>query len=402
MIEEYLKLHREVWLYFFVCILFSMGSAIIPFLILLLTSEFHFSTSQSGLLFCIIMLLLIPASLTGGRIANRYNKKNTIIIMRFLYAVCLLLYIQTHILIIKLVLLVMALIFLGISNPSLNSIVLDMVPEGQSRKAYSLIYVGQNLGSIIAPLITGVLFNKIQLLFTFYGLSAISACVIIMLFISYDFDGIKHSKYNKENNPSSLISTEKMLFWKNPIAICMLLSFIGFEFCYAQQSFSLPIGMQNIFKNLGTKYYGYVVSYNSILILILTPVITLFTKKISPINSIIISGAFCGIGFGMLNYASLMSSIIILVTSWTIGEVLYSINSFIAFSKLFKKGEAGTASALILVSRSIGISFCSMFSSLIIQIEKISIVWIITFIMSMLSAVLLSFAKRKLTENALV
>ncbi len=396
MIKEYFKLHREVWIYFFVSILFSMGSAIIPFLILLLDSEFHFSTSRSGLLFCIIMLLLIPASLTGGRIANEYNKKIAIIIIRLLYAVCLFLYIQTHIIIVRLILLIMALIFIGVSNPALNSIVIDMVPEEQSRKAYSLIYMGQNIGDIIAPLITGVLFNKTRFLFTFYGLSAISACVIIILFIPYNIDGIRQYKYNNKNNQSSIKSAEKTFFLKNSNICFILLSFIGFEFCYAQQSFSLPIGMQNIFVNMGVKYYGYIVSYNSVLILILTPVITTFTKRISPINSIIISGVFCGFGFGMLYYAGLMSSIIFLVTFWTIGEVLYSINSFIALSKILNRGKAGTASALILASRSIGICFCSMFSSLIIQFENISIVWEITFIISILSVVLLYFRKRKI------
>lgn len=371
MIKDYFKLSHGVWIYFFVCILLSIGSGILPFLLLLLNSEFRFSTSDNGMIFCIIMVLLIPACIIGGKFANKHNKKNIIIIFRLFYAMCLLLYTCTDIIIIKLILLSSAFIFIGISNPALNSFVLDMVSEEQSRKAYSLVFMGQNIGSIIGPLITGYLFNKALFLFKIYSLFSVLACLIFLLFITYKFD-----KQNKIEHLLKDQLTKKKFRGINHITFFILLSFIGFEFCYAQQSFSLPIEMNNIFEIIGARYYGYIVSYNSVLILILTPIITILTKKLSPINSIIISGGFCGFGFGILYYARIIrAGIIILVTLWTIGEILYSINSFIALRKMLDRGLTGTASALILISRSIGICFCSILSGLIIQLKNISMVW---------------------------
>ncbi|MFV0504628.1 MAG: hypothetical protein ACK5LT_11800 [Lachnospirales bacterium] len=72
-----------------------------PFLILMFNVTFKLSTYSSGLLFCIIMLLLIPVSMFGGKLANQYNKKTIILITRFAYAIALIIYMFADIALLK-------------------------------------------------------------------------------------------------------------------------------------------------------------------------------------------------------------------------------------------------------------------------------------------------------------
>jgi MFS family permease len=392
MIKDYYDLPKKVWIYSCSAILFSLSSSIIPFLILFLNKEFNFNITNSSIYFCIIILLLVPASILGGKIGTKWSKKKIIIILRFFYAFCLVLCAQSFSVLISLSFLIMAMILMGVSRPIINSFVFDMIPKEKSQTAYSLVYMAESIGGIISPLITGLLFNNIKFLFILFGLSTILGCAVIGIFIP----PISSNKKFDCNKSNVIYKDKKGNFkriFNNHILLTTFLCFIVYEFCYGQQSYSLPLQMYNTFLD-GAKYYGYLVSFNSFLLLLLTPFITSYLKKISPLTALIISGGFCGVGFGFLYYAKSIWEIFILVILWTIGEILYSICSFLSLNNILKNKDTSVASAIILSARSVGICLCSFLSGFIANSKDISFVWTITFILSILTGLIL-FSLRK-------
>ena len=69
-------------------------------------------------------------------------------------------------------------------NPSYDALVADLSSSNDRERAYSLIYLGLNLGLILAPTIGGMLFeNYLNLAFVIDGLTTLSSTILIFLFI---------------------------------------------------------------------------------------------------------------------------------------------------------------------------------------------------------------------------
>lgn len=385
MIKKYMELPRNIWIYLLVSIFFSISGTIIPFLILFLNTTFKLSEFNSDILFSLIILSFIPTSILGGKIAQEKNKKNSIIILRFFYALNLLLVSQVNIVYLKIFFLILAFIFMGFSRPVLNSFICDIVKEEHIKLAYSLIYMGESIGGILSPLIMGYFFHNMEMVFGIYGVLTLFACIIIIFFVKINTKVIMN-----QNNAMQMNKKNVSLVSIIPIAII----FIVFEFCYGQQSYTLPIQINEIFKN-GSILYGYITSINYVLILIATPILTLLSNKVKTIYSLLFSGIFCGIGFGILYYAHSNIVFFIAVIIWTIGEILYCINAFVYLCEILGENNSGIASTVILISRSIGICLCSFVSSYLIALYDISLVWIITPLLSIMAAFMLYYKKKK-------
>ena len=85
---------------------------------------------------------------------------------------------------------------------------------------------------------------------------------------------------------------------ERPILIYFSFLMLTFQIAYSQFSFSMPLQVNKVFGNVyGPKYYGFLGSFNAVIVIILTPLITSLTKKFR-----IISVMACG---GLLYAVSL-------------------------------------------------------------------------------------------------
>jgi len=63
---------------------------------------------------------------------------------------------------------------------------------------------------------------------------------------------------------------------QRPILIFFALVMFGYNFVYSQWSFLYPIHISKLVPNNGAGFYGILVSFNAIIVITMTPIITKF------------------------------------------------------------------------------------------------------------------------------
>ena len=79
-ITQYSGLKREIYVLFVGQLVTAMGSFVWPMLTFLLTTKLGFSDGTATLLIATSGLLSLPLALLGGKLADRFSRKNIIIL----------------------------------------------------------------------------------------------------------------------------------------------------------------------------------------------------------------------------------------------------------------------------------------------------------------------------------
>ena len=92
MLQRYRGLRKEIYVLFYGRVVTSMGAMIWPMMTLILTNKMNMNPSDAAFLLLIFGLGQLPFTLFGGVLADRFNKKNNIIICDLItvisYAIC--------------------------------------------------------------------------------------------------------------------------------------------------------------------------------------------------------------------------------------------------------------------------------------------------------------------------
>lgn len=162
----YKGLPKDIYLLFIAVVVNKIGSFIAPLMTLILTVKVGFSTAEAGLFSTLSMVTQAPFIMLGGILADKFGSKRIIVIFQsigaLIYIVCGFMQ-PSHIFAI---LLVITSSMYALVSPAMNAMVPMITPAPLVKNAYSLIYLGMNLGLAMGPTIGGVLFNEhLNLLF---------------------------------------------------------------------------------------------------------------------------------------------------------------------------------------------------------------------------------------------
>ena len=172
LIDQYRGLRRENYILFFGRIVTSLGGMIWSLLTLILNQKMGMDAGSIAILVSTAGILLLPAGLLGGKLADRCNKKNIIIYADLVsivcYVLCGLIPLGTP----TIVLILIASLFQTLEGPAYDALVADITPTKDRERAYSLLYLGVNIGMILSPTIGGILLeNHLWLCFIISGVS---------------------------------------------------------------------------------------------------------------------------------------------------------------------------------------------------------------------------------------
>lgn len=276
--NQYKGLRKELYILVFGRLVTAMGSFIWPLVTLILTKKLGYSTVFAAQVSIISTLLNIPFSFYGGRLADHYNKTTVIIICDLITVTCFIICSFIPLSLLTIVIFMIGGLFANAEHPSYEALIADLSTSNQRTKAYSLNYLGFNLGFILGPVIGSFLFKDyLNLAFFINGLATLSSTILIYLFVrNYKIvDDDKMSIYEEIETGS----TKKVLKTRKPILFYFLLSSFSATL-YGMISFFLPIYMSNLYPNNGVIYYGLLNSTNGLVVIIFTPILTrLFAAK---------------------------------------------------------------------------------------------------------------------------
>ena len=265
--SSYIRLPRSVYIIFIADIINAAGSFVYPFLTLFLTLKLGYSENNAGLLLTIVIAAEGLGRLLGGKLADKIGRKIIVIVLSLAGAVFFVVVaFLTNSGIIP-VLIILASFLKSGAFPALNAIIIDITNKDNRNDAFSLQYLGHNIGFAIGPLTAGFLFvNHIRLIFLIDAFATVAALIPIILFVKDTMP----SKTAVENKNIDIMERAESgatlsVFFKRPVLVGYAFISIVYSFVYAQSTFGLPLYLGEIFSENGPKIYGSLMTVNAVI-----------------------------------------------------------------------------------------------------------------------------------------
>ncbi|MCI1210142.1 MAG: MFS transporter [Treponema sp.] len=373
--KPYLVLPFQVYILFLARIINRMGDFVIFFLTLYLTTFLNFSEDQAGIVVSFVGICSLCGSLLGGMLTDRSGRKKLILLFYSLSAFSVIscgFFPDSTVIVPALLLFIL---FNGAARPISTALLTDITTKEERPAAFSLLYLGINIGVSVGPLIAGFLFNAHRRwLFWGDGLTTLLSLILIDFFVKEPARckaaDTKNSSY-KEGSSLKALKEIPVLFW------FFILSVFA-AFVYSQHSFTIPLQLQTLFGDRSAVIFGKIMSVNAVTVLVLTPLLNNLFHNRPPIRQIALSQLCYGLGFALLIIPVARPVFFYLVTIiWTTGEILSSINSGVFIANNSPVNHRGRFSSFYLITKGIGSTLAPLVSGLVIGSRGIAFMWVI-------------------------
>ena len=137
-----------------------MGSLIWPLLTLILKNKLGYNATTIAGIAMGMTILQFPMVILGGKLADTVNRKYLIVVCDLITEVCYIISAFIPLSGFSIALFYIAGLFATIEGPSYDALVADLSDTDTREHAYSLQYLGMNLGLVLAPTIGGLLFEN--------------------------------------------------------------------------------------------------------------------------------------------------------------------------------------------------------------------------------------------------
>ena len=349
--SEYRGLRRELYVLFFGRIVTAMGSLIWPMLTLILSSKLNMSAGQIATTMLVMTLLQLPASLIGGKVADHFNKRNIIIICDLVTVICYLIcgFIKIDLMFVGLFFI--AGLFASIEGPAYDALIADMSSSQDREKAYSLNYLGANIGVIVAPTLGGLLFkNYLNLAFIITALATLSSTILIYIFIKdiskvKDIDNIS-SIYEDDMDDHSSIQVLK----KRKTILFYFLVVGVMELVYSQFNYLMPLNLSQLYGDTGAVLFGTLTSLNGLVVIIATPLLTKLLVKLKDVDKITWGEIFMVASF--IAYVLIQGNMMVYYFAmiiFTIGEVICTLGKQPYLTRRIPASHRGRIASMIMI-----------------------------------------------------
>ncbi|SEL12882.1 Na+/melibiose symporter [Butyrivibrio sp. ob235] len=323
-LSQYKGLGKGNFILFFGKIVTNLGAMIWPMMTLILNGKLGLDATQTALFFIITGFMFLPANIWGGQLADRFSKKKIIILCDI---VSIVLFIISGFLPLTLYTLCVTLVgafFQTLEGPAYQAMVAEITPLDKREQAFSLLYMGGNIGLILSPTIAGILFNNyLWLCFVISGVSISVSTVLIAVFIKDSKEIIrKESKEEGKEQDGNILVVIK----SSATLILFLIAMSFYQGAYSQFSYLMPLDISKAYPENGSIIYGTVTSLNCIIVVVLTPVITMVMEKVPMTKKYLLGIILQALSFGAfaLSYG-VIAGYYVSITLFTLGEILTTI-----------------------------------------------------------------------------
>ncbi len=393
-LKTYSGLHRSIYFLFIAQVVNSIGHFVHPFLTLLLTQKLGMDAGQAGFYVFLSALAWVPGSLAGGRIADSWGRKKAMVLFHTLPALALVpcAFLGASRLVAWLLI---AVSFLhGLAEPVNDAMLIDLTTPVQRKPAFSLLYLGHNIGISAGPMFAGILFNRyLAWFFLADAATTLAAVGLIALFVRESAPSRERieASFREDSGPERAEkgSLLKVLL-RRPFLLAFLIIHVLLSLVYSQSLFSLPLQCSALFGERGPASFGILASLNGLSVILLTTVVLHFTRGLAPVLTVAVSGLFYAAGFGLIGLVGSMPWLVLSTVIWTVGEILgaTSTGAYIAgHSPLTHRGRVNAIAPIIMYS---GLAAGPPLAGRLIERFSLAVIWPWTFVLSLAAALLLA------------
>ncbi|MEU4478361.1 MFS transporter [Micromonospora sp. NPDC023966] len=312
-------LPRTFWYLWTGTLINRLGSFVLVFLAIYLTQERDFSASQAGLVIGLWGVGGAVGTTVGGTLTDRWGRRPTLLtahlgaatmmvalgLARPLWAVALgALLLGT---------------FAEAARPAFGAMMVDVVPEKDRLRAFSLNYWAINLGFACAAVLAGVAAqSSYLLLFLVDAATTLVTALIIFTRVGETRSALAGPVSKGAAAPAGALRT--ILTDRVFLGFVALNLFAALVFL--QHISMLPIAMGD--SGLSPATYGSVIALNGVLIVVGQLFVPKLIKGRSRSHVLALAALVTGVGFGLTAFADTAWLYGLTVLIWTVGEMLNS------------------------------------------------------------------------------
>lgn len=400
MIRQYQGLPRDIYVLFLAKIISAVGMFVYPFLTLFLSNRLGFTEEKVGFYLLLLSITYVPAAMIGGKIADHSNRKRTILVGTLFAELALIVsgFLVESVLIVYFI--ILATFFLNLCQPVYGAMLMDLTTPSNRQESFSLIYLGNNIGGAIGPLIAGLLFVNYTA-WIFFGEALLNIVAIILIALYIQETKPNHEDYTKiaqDESRHKEKAEEGSVFQalqKSPLLVLFGLCTTLLTFAYSQISFLIPLQMEDLFGiQDGAKYFGILFSLNCLIVVLGTPILVLLTKGLDPLINVVIVSLLYMAGFGFYGVAEHLSMFLFLTLIWTSGEILFVTNTGVYVANHTPVSHRARFQSVFTIIQDFGRAIGPLIVGSFLMRHSIPQAWLLIALVCGFAAVSLLFLKR--------
>ena len=293
--DQYKGLRKEIYVLFACKLIDNAGSMIGPMFTLILSEKMGLDGKSIALLLSMFTIISMPVQLIGGKLGDKLNKKLIInvcdVLTSTIYIFCGIVGLNKA----TLLFYMFGSLLQNIEGPIYDSLIADFTTSADRDKAYSLDYIGLNLGLALAPAIGGLLLkNYLWLMFIISGVCELLSVIVFNIFIKDIKVTVDDSNiYEQTKDNGDIIS----IFKENIILVYILIIFSLGTFTYTMYYYLMPLTLSFAHGDAGSIYFGTMSSTNCIVVFTCTVFITKLFSKFTSISKMIIAQVLQLLGY---------------------------------------------------------------------------------------------------------
>ena len=374
---EYRGLRKELYILFIGRMMTNLGSMIWPIFTLILNQKLGMDAQTIAIAMMIYAAVSIPVSIIGGIITDKVNKKYIIVVCDLISVASFIYCFFAPITIPTIIIFAAASLFQNIEWPAYDALIADFTTSKDRERAYSLSYLGANLGLVLAPTLGGLLFNNyLNLAFLINGIAIFTSTVLIFFLIrnvSKEKDNSKASEYEQEiehkSNPLVYIIKNKVI---------LLYFFIGIigNFTYAMYNYLMPLDLAAAYPENGSVIFGTMSSVNCIVVVLFTALITRIFRKVFDLDKFYIGEGLKLLGFAIF-FIFIRTTFLcyVAIVVFTYGEIFNTLASSPFMTRRIPASHRGRIIAILNVTLSLTVSLMEWGIGVVYDNPKMGSVW---------------------------
>ncbi|QRZ91296.1 MFS transporter [Bacillus subtilis] len=338
--KQWKDIHPISWTIIIGTIFGRMATSMsIPFLAIYLTAVQGASASYAGLVIAASSSVGILASFYGGYISDKFGRKNMMLVSIFGWMLVFMGFAAASHLWVFFVVNALNGLCKSLFEPASKALLSDMTEEKTRLLVFNLRYAAINIGVVFGPVL-GLYFGSSQSTTPFLVPAVIYGLYGLVLASQFK----KHPSLSASDQSRHMSVREAFMVTQKDYLFTIAL--VGITLCtfgYSQFSSTFPQYMaQNPLIGNGTKLYGLMLTLNAIVVLATQFPIVHFAKRFSPLCSLMLGNVMVSISMAIFTVSHGVSSLVMIVITFTIGEVLLFSMMDLFVDQIAKRGLKGT------------------------------------------------------------